>query len=138
MHDLTLLAFDYGLKKIGVAIGNTLICRARPLTILRPITRAQRFEQIEMVLKQWQPDAVVVGVPLTAEGGEQHASLRCRRFANQLHGRYGLKVHLINEYGSSMEAQDLLGTHDEDDAMAAAVILQRWLDEPTAHEITPI
>lgn len=138
MPDLSLLAFDYGLKKIGVAIGNTLIRQARPLSILRPITKVQRFEQIELLLNQWQPDAVVVGVPLTAEGTEQHASLRCRRFANQLHGRYGLTVHLINEYGSSMEAQALLGTHDEDDAMAAAVILQRWLDEPTLHEITAL
>lgn len=136
MPDLTLLAFDYGLKKIGVAVGNTLIRHARPLTILQPVTRAQRFEQIEQLLDQWQPDAVVVGVPLTAEGTEQYASLRCRRFANQLHGRYGLKVHLINEYGSSMEAQSLLGTHDEDDAMAAAVILQRWFDDPLPHEVT--
>ena len=135
MPDLTLLAFDYGLKKIGVAIGNTLIRHARPLSILQPVTRVQRFEQIELLLNQWQPDAVVVGVPLTAEGTEQHASLRCRRFANQLHGRYGLTVHLINEYGSSMEAQSLLGTHDADDAMAAAVILQRWFDDPLRHEI---
>lgn len=135
MPDLSLLAFDYGLKKIGVAIGNTLIRQARPLSILRPITKVQRFEQIELLLNQWQPDAVVVGVPLTAEGTEQHASLRCRRFANQLHGRYGLTVHLINEYGSSMEAQALLGTHDEDDAMAAAVILQRWFDDPLHHDV---
>ena len=135
MPDLTLLAFDYGLKKIGVAIGNTLIRHARPLSILQPVTRVQRFEQIEALLQQWQPDAVVIGVPLTAEGTEQHASLRCRRFANQLHGRYGLTVHLINEYGSSMEAQSLLGTHDADDAMAAAVILQRWVDDPLRHEI---
>lgn len=135
MPDLTLLAFDYGLKKIGVAIGNTLIRHARPLSILQPVTRVQRFEQIEALLQQWQPDAVVIGVPLTAEGTEQHASLRCRRFANQLHGRYGLTVHLINEYGSSMEAQSLLGTHDADDAMAAAVILQRWFDDPLRHEI---
>ena len=135
MPDLTLLAFDYGLKKIGGAIGNTLIRHARPLSILQPVTRVQRFEQIEALLQQWQPDAVVIGVPLTAEGTEQHASLRCRRFANQLHGRYGLTVHLINEYGSSMEAQSLLGTHDADDAMAAAVILQRWFDDPLRHEI---
>ena len=138
MPDLTVLAFDYGLKKIGVAIGNTLIAQARPLEILRPITRQQRFEQLEMLLHQWQPDAIVVGIPLTADKAEQHASLRCRRFANQLHGRYGLTVHLINEYGSSMEAQSLLGTHDEDDAMAAAVILQRWFDDAAHYEVPAI
>lgn len=124
----TLLAFDFGLKKIGVAIGNTLTRHARPLEILEPITRDQRFEAIGRVLAQWQPDRVVVGLPLTMEGGEQYASLRCRRFANQLHGRYGLKVELVDERGSSMEAQSVLGNNDPDDAVAAAIILQRYFD----------
>lgn len=124
----TLLAFDYGLKKIGVALGNTLTRQARPYTILRPVTREQRFAAIEALLKEWQPDRVVVGLPLTLDGGEQYASLRCRRFANQLHGRYGVAVDLVDERGSSMEAQELLGNNDDDDAMAACVILQRYLD----------
>lgn len=127
--DKTLLCFDYGLKKIGVAIGNTLIRQARPLAILRPVTKIERFEQIEALLHEWQPNEIVVGLPLTLEGAEQYTSLRCRRFANQLQGRYGIVVHLVDERGSSMEAQDLLGTHADDDAMAAAVILQRWLDQ---------
>ncbi len=126
----TLLCFDYGLKKIGVAIGNTLTNHARPLTILRPVTKIERFAQIEALLKEWQPDAIVVGLPLTTQGEEQYASLRCRRFANQLHGRYGLPIHLMDERGSSMEAQAILANHDDDDAVAAAVILQRWLDQP--------
>lgn len=124
----TLLCFDYGLKKIGVAIGNTLICQARPLTILRPTTKVERFTQIAALLAEWQPDELVIGLPLTTDGGEQYASMRCRRFANQLHGRYGLFVHLVDERGSSMEAQALLATNEDDDAVAAAVILQRWLD----------
>lgn len=125
----TLLCFDYGLKKIGVAIGNTLTGLARPLTILRPVTKVERFAQIEALLKEWQPNALVVGLPLTLEGNEQYASLRCRRFANQLQGRYGLVVHLVDERGSSLEAQDILANNDDDDAVAAAVILQRWLDQ---------
>lgn len=125
----TLLCFDYGLKKIGVAIGNTLTGLARPLTILRPVTKVERFAQIEALLKEWQPNALVVGLPLTLEGKEQYASLRCRRFANQLQGRYGLVVHLVDERGSSLEAQDILANNDDDDAVAAAVILQRWLDQ---------
>lgn len=124
----TILAFDYGLKKIGVALGNTLTRQARPYTILRPVTREQRFAAIQALLDEWQPDRLVVGLPLTTEGGEQYASLRCRRFANQLHGRYGLAVELVDERGSSMEAQALLGSNDDDDAMAAYVILQRYLD----------
>ena len=124
----TLLAFDYGLKKIGVAIGNTLTRHARPLQVLRPITREQRFQAISSLLTEWQPDRVVVGLPLTTDGAEQYASLRCRRFANQLRGRYGLIVELVDERGSSMEAQEILGTHEDDDAVAAAVILQRYFD----------
>ncbi|HLS42105.1 MAG TPA: Holliday junction resolvase RuvX [Paenalcaligenes sp.] len=128
MPELTLLAFDYGLKKIGVAIGNTLTHQARPLSILRPVTKQQRFDAISALIKEWQPDKLIVGLPLTTDGGEQYASLRCRRFANQLHGRYGLEVELVDERGSSLEAQDILANHNDDDAVAASVILQRWLD----------
>jgi len=128
----TLLAFDYGLKRIGVALGNTLTGTARPLQILTPITRAQRFEQIARLLQQWQPDRVIVGLPYTSDGGEQYATLRARRFANQLHGRFGVNVELVDERGSSIEAQELLETNAPDDAVAAAVILQRYLDANAA------
>ncbi len=123
-----MLAFDYGLKKIGVAIGNTITCEARPLRILRPITREQRFQAISGLLQEWQPDRLVVGLPLTTEGEEQHATRHCRRFANQLHGRYGLNVELVDERGTSLEAQAVLGNNNDDDAVAAALILQRYLD----------
>ena len=128
MIDETLLAFDYGTRKIGVAIGNTLTRQARPLEILAPVTREQRFAAIGRMLQEWRPDRVVVGLPLTPEGGDQYVTMRCRRFANQLHGRYGLKVELVDERGSSVEAQAILGTNEPDDAVAAAVILQRYLD----------
>lgn len=128
MPEETLLAFDYGLKKIGVAIGNTLTCQARPLEILVSTTRAQRFAAIAALLHTWQPNRVIVGLPLATDGGEQYASLRCRRFANQLHGRFGLTVELVDERGSSVEAQEHLRSNAPDDAMAAAVILQRYLD----------
>lgn len=128
MPEQTLLAFDYGTKKIGVAIGNTLTRQARPLDILFPVTREQRFAAISALLAEWRPDVVVVGLPLATDGQEQYASLRCRRFANQLRGRYGVEVVLVDEHGSSMEAQRMLGTHGADDAVAAAVILQRYFD----------
>lgn len=128
MTEETLLAFDYGTKKIGVAIGNTLTRQARPLEILTPITRQQRFAAIGRLLAEWQPQRAIVGLPLTMEGGEQYASLRCRRFAHQLHGRFGIMVELVDERGSSLEAQDILGGNAADDAVAAAVILQRYFD----------
>jgi putative Holliday junction resolvase len=132
MPEETLLAFDYGTKKIGIAIGNTLTLQARPLEIIHSEIRDVRFGRIAALLVEWQPQRLVVGLALDAGGGEQEATGRCRRFANQLHGRYGLPVVLVDERGSSMQAQALLGTHEADDAMAAAVILQRYLDSLSA------
>ncbi len=128
MPEETLLALDYGMKKIGVAIGNTLTRQARPLEILVSTTRDQRFASLARLLDQWRPDRIVVGLPLALDGSEQYASMRCRRFANQLRGRFGAVVELVDERGSSLEAQELLGNNDADDAMAAAVILQRYFD----------
>lgn len=128
MPDETLLAFDFGEKKLGIAIGNTLTCQARPLEIIFSERRDERFGRIEQLLQEWQPQRVIVGLALATDGGEQPATQRCRRFANQLHGRFGVAVELVDERGSSMEAQQLLGSHAADDAMAAAVILQRYLD----------
>ncbi|ETF01015.1 Holliday junction resolvase [Advenella kashmirensis W13003] len=128
MPDETLLAFDAGMKKTGVALGNTLTRQARPLCIIREATRDARFARIAALVQEWQPERVVVGLPLTLSGDEQPASKFARRFANQLHGRFGLVVELVDERGSSLEAQALLGNNQEDDAVAAAVILQRYLD----------
>lgn len=140
MSEIRYLAFDFGLKKIGVAIGDSLLKHARPLSVLKSETKQQRFALVEALLKEWQPDQVIVGLPLTLEGEEQEASIHARRFANQLHGRYGLEVILVDEQNSSMEAQELIRAFkqldpkqarrftEEDDAVAAAVILQRHLD----------
>ncbi|HEY0294935.1 MAG TPA: Holliday junction resolvase RuvX [Bordetella sp.] len=153
-REATLLGFDFGEKKIGVAIGNTLTRQARPLEIIFSELREARFGRIAQLLAEWQPQCLVVGLALAADGGEQPATARCRRFANQLNGRFGLPVVLVDERGSSLEAQDLLkgmapaprpsgllppkggvpalgrpgGRHAADDAMAAMIILQRHLD----------
>lgn len=128
MPEETLLSFDFGEKKIGVAIGNTLTRQARPLEIIFSELRDVRFGRIAALLAEWQPQRLVVGLALAADGGEQPATARCRRFANQLNGRFNLPVVLVDERGSSMEAQGLLKTNAPDDAMAAMVILQRYLD----------
>ena len=128
MPEQILLAFDAGMKKTGVALGNTLTRQARPLCIIREVTRDGRFRRVAELLEAWRPELVVVGLPLTTQGEEQPASRFARRFANQVHGRFGVPVALVDERGSSLEAQALLGNNQEDDAMAAAVILQRYLD----------
>jgi len=124
----TLLAFDVGVKKIGIAIGNTVTCCARPLEILQAPTRVARFARITALINEWRPERLVVGLPLTLAGDEQESSRHSRRFANQLHGRYRLPVELIDERGSSLEAQAI--THNApDDSVAAAIILQRYFDQ---------
>ncbi len=124
----TLLGFDFGEKKIGVAIGNTLTRQARPLEIIFSEVREVRFARIARLIGEWQPQRLVVGLALARDGGEQPATARCRRFANQLDGRFGLPVALVDERGSSLQAQDLLQSNAPDDAVAAMVILQRYLD----------
>lgn len=123
----TLLAFDFGSKRIGVALANTLLRHARPLEIIDSPVKRVRFARIESLLVQWQPDALVVGLPLTQTGDEQPASAQSRRFAHQLEGRFGLSVTLVDERGSSLQAQAIVG-NAPDDAVAAAIILQRYLD----------
>ncbi len=130
MPEETLLAFDYGAKKCGVALGNTLLKQARPLDIILEATRDGRFNRIEALLKRWQPERLVVGLALATDGGEQYASQHCRRFARQLEGRFGLPVVLVDERGSSLEAQKTIG-NEPDDAVAAAIILQRYFDTLT-------
>lgn len=124
----TLLAFDYGTARIGVALGNTILGHARPLEIINSPEKAKRFARIEELVLHWQPQAIVVGLPLTPDGGEQIASRQARRFANQLIGRLGLPVFLVDERDSSLEAQVVVG-NAPDDALAAAIILQRYFNE---------
>lgn len=124
----TLLGFDYGTVRLGVAMGNALLRHARPIEIIATAEKAKRFARIEELLVQWQPEALVVGLPLTATGGEQLATRQARRFANQLEGRFGLPVTLVDERGSSIQAQERVGNRP-DDAVAAAIILQRYFDD---------
>jgi len=123
----TLLAFDYGVKKIGVAMGNTLLRQASPLEIIDTDVKVRRFERIDALVRTWQPDRLVVGLPLTPDGGEQLATRQARRFANQLRERTGRPVELVDERGSSIQAQQWTG-NAPDDAVAAAIILQRYFD----------
>lgn len=127
MPEETLLAFDYGAKKLGVALGNTLLKQARPLDLILEPTRDGRFARIAALIDTWQPERFVVGLALATDGSEQYASQHCRRFARQLEGRYGIPVVLVDERGSSVEAQKITG-NAPDDAVAAAIILQRYFD----------
>jgi putative holliday junction resolvase len=121
------LAFDFGLRRVGVATGNTLLGRARPLTTLRAQGEA-RFDAIRSLISEWRPDALVVGVPFHPDGAPHENTERARRFARQLHGRYRLPVHEVDERWTTTAAAEA-GAADLD-AAAAALILDQFLGDP--------
>ena len=103
---MTVLAFDFGLKRIGVAVGNTLIRQAQPLQVIDEATNDGKFDAIAQLLAEWQPQRVIVGLPLHPDGAEHEMSVRCRRFANQIHCRFGIETVLIDErYTSAVLTQ---------------------------------
>ena len=124
-----LLAFDFGEKRTGVAAGNTLLRRGQPLKTLTMQGDA-RFAAIESLIKEWQPDALVVGVPFHPDGAEHDNTRRARRLARQLHGRFGLTVHEVDERYTTTEALSQ-GAADAD-AAAAVLILEQFLNVHTA------
>ncbi len=118
------LALDYGLKRTGVAVGNRMLRTATPQGTIAAEGDA-RFAKIAERLKEWQPDALVVGVPTHPDGGEHENTLRARKFARQLRGRFGLAVYEVDERYSTTEAHSQ-GAKDAD-AAAAAIILEQFL-----------
>ncbi|MCM1129269.1 MAG: Holliday junction resolvase RuvX [Alistipes senegalensis] len=122
-----ILAFDFGLKRIGIAVGNTLLKTARPLAVIHEESNAGRFGAIAAVLKEWKPLKLVVGLPFHADGTGHEMTRRCKRFANQLHGRFGMDTVLVDERYSSCILHVKPG--QADDAHAAALILQQYFDE---------
>jgi putative Holliday junction resolvase len=121
------LGFDFGIKRIGIAMGNTLTGQAQPLAVVKAIDNAARFTQIGELIAQWRPARLVVGEPMHPDGTEHDMTLRCRRFANQLHGRFGLPVHLVDERYSSAVIPAKRGEVIDD--KAAAIILQQYFDD---------
>lgn len=123
----TVLGFDFGLKRIGIAVGNTMIKQAQPLTVITALTNDAKFSAIEALIKEWQPGTCVVGLPSHPDGAEHEMTVRCRRFANQLNGRFGVATVLVDErYSSAVIPQQRGQTID---AQAAAIILQQYFND---------
>lgn len=123
----TFLSFDFSLKRVGVATGNSLTGTATPLATIASEGDA-RFEAIGRLLREWQPAALVVGVPRHPDGAPHDNTARAQRFARQLAGRFGLPVHEVDERYTTTEARSL-GAADAD-AAAAALILEQFLRSP--------
>jgi putative Holliday junction resolvase len=128
----TFLAFDYGLKRVGVACGNDLLRQAQALRTIAAEGDA-RFNQIRKLIDEWRPDALVVGVPFHPDGAEHEITQRARRFARQLNGRFHLPVHEVDERYSSVEAER--DDPDDLDSASAAIILQQYFDETAARSL---
>jgi putative Holliday junction resolvase len=132
----TVLAFDFGTKRIGVASGDTLMRLAHPLSTIEAEGNAVRFAAIAALVNEWQPVMLVVGLPRAIDGTAHDMTLRCQRFANQLSGRFRLPVLLVDERWSSVEAEGMLSSGSKSsrqhkrqiDALAAQVILQSYFD----------
>lgn len=129
------MAFDFGEKRIGVAIGETLLASARALTTIEAEASEQKFAAIGKLIDEWRPARLIVGRPAHADRDAPHEfAARCERFARQLAGRYRLPVELIDErFTSSVAAARMQGDKRNHkarlDAEAAAVILQAWFDQ---------
>ena len=136
----TLLAFDFGTKRIGIAVGNTVLRRASPLTTINEEKTEARFAAIAALLNEWQPGALVVGLPSNDDGTPHELTALCRRFANRLKGRFNLPTILLDERYTSLAASAQLkeeGIHGMKqktliDQYAAQQILQAYFDEPAA------
>ena len=123
---LSFLAFDFGMKRTGVASGNTLLGTARPLTTVTGDGDV-RFNAIAKLIQDWQPDALVVGVPYHPDGAADENTLKAQRFGRQLHGRFRLPVHEVDERYSTTEAKAAGASAAQIDAASAAIILDQYL-----------
>ncbi|RLA04991.1 MAG: Holliday junction resolvase RuvX [Gammaproteobacteria bacterium] len=136
-----IVAFDYGEKRIGVAIGQSITETANPLKALNANSGQPNWQEVEKILKEWQPDFLVVGLPLNMDGTEQLLTKRATKFSNRLEGRFGIKVKMMDERLTSVEAREQLFSSsgykglqkNSIDSQAACLILESWFHENPNH-----
>lgn len=140
---VTVLGFDVGAKRIGVAVGNSISMSAREVGVLDMRESGPDWPQLDRWLREWRPDRLVVGDPINLEHPDQTSRQRARRFAEDIAARYGLPVEQVDERASSIEAAQRFAEgrragarkrHQaaQLDALAAVIIVERWLVEPDA------
>ena len=127
--ELTVMAFDYGTRRIGVAIGNTLTQTGQPIEIIAENGDDARFGLIETLIQEWQPDQLVVGLPCHPDGVPHEMTAKAKRFGNQLHGRFHLPVDWVDERYTSVILERNPEMRDNLDAQSAALILEQYFHE---------
>jgi putative Holliday junction resolvase len=128
-RELTIMAFDYGTRRIGVAVGNTITQIGQPVKTIAASNEDARFKAIELLLKEWQPHQLVVGLPCHPDGAEHDMTAKAKRFGNQLHGRFQLPVAWVDERYTSAVLEGELDMRDNLDAQSAALILEQYFLE---------
>ncbi|WGL99008.1 Holliday junction resolvase RuvX [Arsenophonus sp. aPb] len=137
MANRTIIAFDFGTLSIGIAIGQEITTTARPLTALKAKDGKPNWLEIEKILQEWQPELAIVGLPLNMDGTEQPISNQARKFANRLHGRFGIQVTLHDERLTTIEARAQLFNQggyralnkSKIDSISAVIILESWFEQ---------
>ncbi len=136
MPSKTLLAFDHGAKSIGVAVGQEVTGSASPLSAIKATDGQPNWALLQKLIQEWQPDLLVVGLPLNMDGTEQHTTAAAKKFANRLHGRFGLPVETQDERLTTAAAKEWLfengGYQALDkgkiDSVSACLILESWFE----------
>jgi putative Holliday junction resolvase len=126
---MTILAFDYGTRRVGVAVGNTETRASQALKTIAAANADGLFWEVENLLKEWQPDQIVVGLPTHPDGADHEMTAKAKRFGNQLHGRFNLPVSWVDERYTSAVLETDLQMHDNLDAHSAALILEQYFAE---------
>ncbi len=133
----TIIAFDFGLKNLGVAVGQTITASASELPPLKARDGIPNWEQLGKLLDDWKPDLVVIGNPINLDDTASELSVRAKKFGNRINGRFAVAVALVDERYSSKEAKSQARDHGHKgdygnnpiDSIAARIILETWLNE---------
>jgi putative Holliday junction resolvase len=126
---MTVMAFDYGTRRVGVAVGNTETRASQALKTIAAANADELFREIESLLKEWQPNQLVVGLPTHPDGTEHEMTQKARRFGNQLQGRFNLPMDWVDERYTSAVLEGDPQMHDNLDAHSAALILEQYFAE---------
>ncbi len=129
MNNLTLLCFDFGTKRIGVAVGQSITNTASPLETISVRNNKPDWESIEHLIENWRPDALIVGIPLKMDDTKQDMTRAAEKFSRQLEGRFHLPVYGMDERLSSFEATQRTKYNVPIDPIAAQAILESWLED---------
>lgn len=127
------LGFDFGTQNLGIAVGNRLTNTAQPVKIIKVTHNQPDWLEVEKILKEWEPQAFIVGMPFTKDGTVTEHLKIIQKFINRLHGRFGLPVYIVDEANSSIESTQYVKPSNRNkkgqlDAISAAIIIERWLN----------